>query len=178
VDVLAVLSGGHLGYTLTGHNMRSPDGRGEVYKTFIGKYNINSSELVDLSQGNFPNLIKTLEPQDKDRRLVERLHHANNELESAKNNLYEVMIKEFYLAMEDKEEAKKYEPLRHTLSHYGQIRPSTIKKLEENFELPYCIFDHSSPKNIEHLQIQAKKLMDIVMDYIRKELQKQKSSTP
>jgi hypothetical protein len=37
------------------------------------------------------------------------------------------MIKEFYLAMEDKEEAKKYEPLRHTLSHYGQIRPSTIK---------------------------------------------------
>jgi hypothetical protein len=183
VDVLAVLSGGHLGYTLTGHNMRSPDGRGKVYKTFIGKYNINSSELVDLSQGNFPNLIKTLEPQDKDRRLVERLHHANNELESAKNNLYEVMIKEFYLAMEDKEEAKKYEPLRHTLSHYGQIRPSTIKKLEENFEkeyfeLPYCIFDHSSPKNIEHLQIQAKELMDIAMDYIRKALQKQKSSTP
>jgi hypothetical protein len=127
VDVLAVLSGGHLGYTLTGHNMRSPDGRGKVYKTFIGKYNINSSELVDLSQGNFPNLIKTLEPQDKDRRLVERLHHANNGLEAAKNNLYEVMIKEFYLAMEDKEEAKKYEPLRHTLSHYGQIRPSTIK---------------------------------------------------
>ena len=70
------------------------------------------------------------------------------------------MIKEFYLAMEDKEEAKKYEPLRHTLSHYGQIRPSTIKKLEENFEkeyfeLPDCIFEHS-PKNIEHLQIQAK----------------------
>jgi hypothetical protein len=79
VDVLAVLSGGHLGYTLRGHNMHSPDGRGKVYETFIGKYNINSSELVDLSQGNFPNLLKTLEPQDKDRRLVERLHHANND---------------------------------------------------------------------------------------------------
>lgn len=79
MDVLAVLSGGHLGYTLRGHNMHSPDGRGKVYETFIGKYNINSSELVDLSQGNFPNLLKTLEPQDKDRRLVERLHHANND---------------------------------------------------------------------------------------------------
>lgn len=76
VDILAVLSGGHLGYFLTGHNMRSPDGRRKVLKTFIGKYDINSSDLVDLSQGNFPNLIKTVDPQDKDRRLVERLHYA------------------------------------------------------------------------------------------------------
>jgi hypothetical protein len=107
VDILAVLFGGYLGFTLRGHNMRSPDGRNTVSKTLRSRYNINSSELVDLSQGNYPRLIKTLELQGKDVRLVERLHHANNGLEAAKNNLNEVMIKEFYLVMEDKEEARK-----------------------------------------------------------------------
>lgn len=93
------------------------------------------------------------------------------------------MIKEFYLAMEDEEEeVKKYEPLRHVLSHQGQIKPNTIRKLEENFEkgyfeLPYCIFDHSSPKNIDHLRTQAIELRRIAMDYIRKELKKQKLSS-
>jgi hypothetical protein len=178
VDILAVLSGGYLGYTLRGHNMRNPDGRNTVSKTFVSSYNINSSELVDLSQGNFPKLIKTLEPQSRDLRLVERLNHANNGLEAAKNNLYEVMIKEFYLAMAEKAEARKYEPLRDVLSHHEQIKPDTMKKLEDKFgkgyfDLPYCKFDHSSTKNIEHLQIQAKDLMEIAMNYIRKELKKQ-----
>ena len=81
--------------------------------------------------------------------------------------------------MENTDEAKKYEPLRNALSHTGQLRADTIKELETNFgkgyfDLPYCIFDHSLPKNIEHLQIQVKDLRNIAMDNIRKELQKQK----
>jgi hypothetical protein len=139
--------------------MRSPDGRNTVSKILRSRYNINSSELVDLSQGNYPRLIKTLELQGKAVRLVERLHHANNGLEAAKNNLNEVMIKEFYLVMEDKEEARKYEPLRHVLSHYGQIRPDTLKQLKANFgedyfALPNDKFDHSSARNVERLEIQ------------------------
>ncbi len=97
------------------------------------------------------------------------------------------MIKEFYLAIKDSEDnssARKYEPLRNAMSHRGKLFNSTIQKLKENFgddyfDLPCGIFDHSSPRNIEHLRIQANELRNIAMDYIRKELAKQKKlSTP
>ena len=183
VDLLAVLSGGHLGFTLRGHNIRSPDGRNTVSKILRSRYNINSSELVNLSQGNYPRLINTLNLKGKERRLVERLNHANNGLEAAKNELSEVMIKEFYLAIADKWKARKYKPVRHVLSHHERLSLRTRKKLEHNFgkgyfDLPYGKFDHSSSKNIERLRTQANELRNKAMDYIRKELKKQKSSTP
>jgi ribosomal protein S17E len=182
VDLLAVLSGKHLGYTLSGRDIRITGGMKKMYAIFTHKYNINS-QPVDLSQGKFPKLIEALEPQGRDVRLLETLNHANNGLEAAENSLYEVMIKEFYLAMADKVEARKYGPLRDALSHHTQLKPKTIKKLKDNFgkgyfDLPNGKFDHSSAKNIEHLQIQATELMNIAIGYIRKELQKHKSSTP
>ena len=67
VDLLAVLSGGHLGFTLRGHNIRSPDGRNTVSKILRSRYNINSSEIVNLSQGNYPRLINTLSLKGKER---------------------------------------------------------------------------------------------------------------
>jgi hypothetical protein len=183
VDFLASHSGGDLSYTLSGSSIRPPVGRTKVSKTIIAKYGIDSSEILDLSQANFPNLIKTLKLKGDDRRLVDRLSHINNGLEAAKNGRSEVMIKEFYLAIEDKRKARKHKPLRNALSHRGRLQSWTRKKLEDNFgkgyfDLPNGIFDHSSPKNIEHLQIQANKLRNIAMDYIHKELQKQKLSTP
>ena len=64
-----------------------------------------------MSQGNYPRLINTLNLKGKEWRLVERLNHANNGLEAAKNELSEVMIKEFYLAIADKWKARKYKPV-------------------------------------------------------------------
>jgi hypothetical protein len=185
---LAVLSGEHLGCTLSGHNIRSPDGSKTVTSKFIFKYNINSSELnssklVDLSQGNFPKLITTFNLGGDDRRLEDRVSHANSGLEAYKNGLSEVAIKEFYLAREEKWKVKKFKYLRHALSHPGRLKRWTREGLEKYFgkgyfDLPYGKFDHSSAKNIEDLQIQATELMKIAIDYILKELQKQKSLTP
>jgi hypothetical protein len=183
VDSLAYHSGGDLSYHCDGSSIRPPVGMTKVSKEFIVKYDIDSPETIDLSQGNFANLIKTAMLKGDHRRLADRLSHINNGLEAAKGGRSEVMIKEFYLAIEDKWKARKHQPLRHALSHSGRLKPWTRKKLEKNFgkgyfELPNGIFDHSSPKNIKHLQIQANELRNIAMDYIRKELEKQKLSTP
>lgn len=183
VDQLALLSGGDLSYYPDGDSIRPPVGRTKVSRTFIAKYNIDSPETIDLSQGNFANLIETVKLKGDDRRLAHRLNHFNNGLEAAKNGRSEVMIKEFYLAIEDKWKARKYKFLRHALSHSGRLDSRTRKKLENNFgkgyfDMPNGILDHSSPKNIDHLRIQANELRNIDMDYLRKELKKQKLSTP
>jgi hypothetical protein len=183
VDSLAYHSGGEISYHCNGSSIHPPVGLTKVSKTLIVKYNIDSPETIDLSQGNFANLINTLKLKGDDRRLADRLSHINNGLEAAKTGRSEVMIKEFYLAIEDKWKARKYTPLRHAMNHIGRLKRGTRKKLKDNFgkgyfDMPDGIFDHSSPKNIEHLRIQANELRNIAMDYIRKELQKQKTSTP
>jgi hypothetical protein len=63
-------------------------------------------EIVDLSQGNFPNLIMTPELEREDQHLMDRLSHINYGLDAAKNGRSEVTIKEFYLAIEGIKEAK------------------------------------------------------------------------
>ncbi len=39
------------------------------------------------------------------------------------------MIKECYAAIGEKQEARKYEPLRDLLSHHEEMKPDTIKNL-------------------------------------------------
>lgn len=104
-----------------------------MQKELVCKYNIDPPEAADLSQGRVVQLIKTLEPQGKDERLVERLNHANNALEAEKAGLHEVMIKEYYLAIAENQQAGKYEPLRHVLSHHEELFDDTIIALENNF---------------------------------------------
>ena len=60
---------------------------------------------------------------------MERLHHVNNALQAEKDGRPPVMIKEHYLAIGEKQEARKYEPLRDILSHPEQMKPDTIKNL-------------------------------------------------
>jgi hypothetical protein len=185
VDILAWYSGGDLSYTFTGSNIRPPVGKTKkVTKEFIAKYGIDSPEIIDLSQGNFPNLIKTPNLTVDDQHLADRLSHINYGLYGARNRVSEIMIKEFYLAIEGIVEANKYRPLRNALSHRGKLYDDTIKELKDNFkdeeafDLPNGIFDHSSPKNIRNLETQANQLRNITMNYIRKELQKQKLPSP
>jgi hypothetical protein len=181
-DILAVKSAKHLGQNLTGFSrLPAPsrsgqEGRGIVQTGLVSKYDIDSPEPADLSQGRVVQLIKTPEPQGKDGRLVERLNHANNALEAEKAGLHEVMIEEYYLAIADKQEAGKYEPLRHVLSHHEQLKDDTIDDLENNFGQGYFVltrnktFDHSHPTNIEHLKTEAYALRNIALPYINQEL--------
>ncbi len=155
--------------------MQSPGGRTTVTSTTSSGYDKISAEPLDLSKGNVAKLITTLKPKGKDRRLADRISNANNGLEAYRNELYEVMIKEFYLAIADKAKARKYKPLRNVLSHHEGLKPWTRKKLEQNFgkgyfELPYGKFDHSSPKNKEDLKKEAMQIMKIALEYIRREL--------
>jgi hypothetical protein len=175
VDILAVLSGGHLSYFLRDHSIQSPGGRTRVTSTIRSAYDIISPQPLDLRRRNVARLITTLKPKGKDRRLSDRIGYANNGLEAYRNELYGVMIKEFYLAIADKPRARKYKPLRHALSHHERLEPWTRKKLEKNFgkgyfDLPYGKFDHSSPKNRENLQKEAIKIMEIALGYLRREL--------
>jgi len=184
VDILAVLSAKHLGYNLAGYRIYDPNrinkigsSGGKVGASVIIKYDNESPEPVDLSQGKIVQLIKTFKPVGKIRSLVDRLSHANDGLEAARNKLYEVMIRDFYLAIADKPEATKYEPLRNVLSHHEQIKLDTLKKLKDNFgedyfDLPDDKFDHRSSKNIKNLEIEANKLMKLAMEDIHRELQK------
>lgn len=180
-DILAVKSAKPLDQFITGYS-RLPDpsrsgqaGRGIVVKELICKYNIDPPEPAGLSQGRIVQLIKTLAPQGRDQRLVERLSHVNNALEAEKAGRHEVMIKEYYLAIADKSQARKYEPLRDVLSHHEQIKQDTIDALENNFGKGYFVltnkkFDHSHPTNIDHLRKEAYELRNITLPYINQEL--------
>jgi hypothetical protein len=123
-DILAALSAKHLRHNLEGYTRYDPDGSnkvgstGKILVSFTGRYNIESLNSVDLSQSKVVQLVKALKPEDKIHRLEERLNHINNGLEAAENELYEVMIKEFYLAIANQPIARRYDPLRHVLSHY------------------------------------------------------------
>lgn len=146
-----------------------------MQKELVCKYNIDPPEAADLSQGRVVQLIKTLKPQGKDERLVERLNHANNALEAEKAGLHEVMIKEYYLAIAENQQAGKYEPLRHVLSHHEELFDDTINALENNFGKGHFVltnkkFDHYHPTNIEHLKTEAYALRNIALPYIDQEL--------
>jgi hypothetical protein len=52
VDILAISTGKHLGYIRRGgQTTHKSDDKNKASKTFIGKYNIDSGKLLDLSKG-------------------------------------------------------------------------------------------------------------------------------
>jgi hypothetical protein len=94
-----------------------------------------------------------------------------------------LMIREFYLVIEEEVEAKrlpqgeKYKFLRHAVSHAGVLRNNTIKGLthpkyfpQGYFDLPNNRFDHYSSKNRKNVKKEAKKLMRIALRHLRQQL--------
>jgi hypothetical protein len=128
VDVLAVYSGRHLGYILTGGQTIQKaattttaaafDRRGKVMERVTGKYDKDSGKPLNLSKGNIVQAINTHNPPNKDLTFLQSLSYANEGLGAHSNELYQVMIKQFHLALGDRQEAKKYDCLRHVLSHH------------------------------------------------------------
>jgi hypothetical protein len=82
VDLLAALYGKYLGYILTGHVVINPvDGSRTVRSSATIKYHpLPPVESADLSQGNFPTLIRTVRKNNKVLHLAYKLDYANKGL--------------------------------------------------------------------------------------------------
>jgi len=187
VDILAVISTIPLGFTFTSVEMYRPDGKKRI-TSFTAKYEkFVSGKPLELSKGNIPKLINTLNLQGKDQQLVDGLASASAGLKAYRNGMYEVMIRDFYLVIEKEVDDRKfprgikYKYLRHALSHSGRLRDSTKKGLLKHFKQGYfdfttnCEFDHSSPKNRRNVMKEAMKLRKIALAYMRRQLPKQRS---
>jgi hypothetical protein len=181
VDVLAVYSGRHLGYFLTGGQTTqkatasATDRRGKVSKTFIAKYDKESGKPLDLSKGNIVQAINTRNPPDRDLTFLESLSYANEGLGAHANDLYRVMIKQFHLALGSRPEAKKYDCLRAVLSHH-KLTPETKQCVEDRFPgmfewTRYNTLDYSSDKTKQSLSKIAWDIMKEALDYIRGQLE-------
>jgi len=167
-DLLALECGKHLRYQLSGYTKINPHGKQTVGKTVTMDAILIVGKPIDLSKGILASLIKN----NSD--LTQRLHHANQGLEAAKNKLYEIMIKEFYLVIDGvfPQNSTKFMSLRDVLSHHGQLRQETIQRLNQDFGTGYFEFtskngfDHNSPNNIAKLKVESRALMEIAMRYL------------
>lgn len=180
VDVLAVYSGRHLGYFLTGGETSqkatapATDRRGKVSKTFIAKYDKDSGKPLDLSKGNIVQAINTRDPPNRDLTFLQSLSYANEGLGAHANDLYQVMIKQFHLALGSRQQAKKYDCLRDVLSHH-QLSDDTRKCVECDFPgmfdwTSYNTLDYSSEKTKQSLRKIAWDIMKEALCHIRDQL--------
>jgi len=110
-----------------------------------------------------------------------QFHHASLGLRAEHVELYDVMVRELYQVIElDKStlpnECATYEPMRHALSHPGELQANTKRALENNFGKDHFEFtkgdqlDPTSPKNKDHLRTIANDLKRIVIDHLNKKL--------
>jgi hypothetical protein len=176
VDILAVSCGGHLGYTLSGQQISTPDGRNTLRKRFRVRYDIISWKPVDLSKGNITKAIKTREPKGRDLTFVQSLGYANEGLGAYSNELYQVMIKQFHLALGDRPEARKYDSIRDAVSHHQELESrGTKQRVENDFPGKFVwttndTLDYSSDKTKQSLREIALEIMNIALQHIRKSL--------
>ena len=82
-------------------------------------FDIISSKPVDLKKPRIIQAIKTDDPKQKVLTFVQSLGYANEGLGARTNELYQVMIKQFHLALGDRSEARKYDSLRCPKSSSG-----------------------------------------------------------
>lgn len=107
---------------------------------------------------------------------MQSLGYANEGLGAHTNNLYQVMIKQFYLALGNRPEARKYDHLRDVLSHYEELAMEGTRQCVENdfpgkFEwTSNNTLDYSSDKTIQSLRDVAMEIMHTALEHIRKEL--------
>jgi hypothetical protein len=185
VDVLAVYSGRHLGYFLTGGQTTqkatattttaASDRSGKIIKTGIGRYDKDSGKPLDLCKGNIVQAINTRNPPNRDLTFLQSLSYANEGLGAHANVLYQVMIKQFYLALGDRQDARKYDCLRDVLSHH-QLSYKTKQCVEDHFLgrfdwTSYNTLDYSSEKTKESLRKIAWDIMEEALGHIRDQLQ-------
>lgn len=177
VDILAVSCGGHLGFILSGHEISTPNsGKNKVEKSLVFSYDIISSKPVDLKKPRLIQAIKTDDPKQRVLTFVQSLAYANEGLGARTNELYQVMIKQFHLALGDRSEARKYDSLRDALSHHQELKTlGTRQRVEKYFpgEFEWTsndTLDYSSYKTRESLRRRAFETMNLALEHIRKGL--------
>ncbi len=177
VDILAVMSGGHLGYTLTGQEMSGPDRR-TVTSSVTCKFDIEPAESLDLNKPNILQAIKTREPRDRQLTFVDRLGYANEGLGAFTHDLYSVMIKQFHLSLGSRQEARKYDSIRDAVSHHEKL-DSKWKKTRESVEKEFPgkfdwtnndTLDYRSDKTRRSLKEIALQMRELAIGFIREEL--------
>lgn len=112
----------------------------------------------------------------RDLTFVQSLGYANEGLGARTNELYQVMIKQFHLALGDRSEARKYDSLRDALSHHQELKTQgTRQRVENDFpgEFEWTTndtLDYSSDKTRESLRRRALEIMNLALEHIRKGL--------
>jgi hypothetical protein len=185
VDILGVLSETPLGYTLAGFRMHSPNSSQSgtrIRKIGIGKYQkFGFGKPADLSKGNLRRLIERPTLMGNDQHLVDALGSANAGLKAYEHEMYEVMVRDFYLVIEKEVNngklnlGAKYKYLRDALSHSGRLRK--IQKMDWWTQITFhkiILISHptmnlttASPKNRQHVRDKAIKLKDITINYLK-----------
>lgn len=152
-----------------------PEKMYRVSRDLILRWNILKDLKIDLKEDKIASSIKNDLPRNL------QFHHASLGLRAEHLELYDVMVRELYQVIElDKSvfpnECAKYEPVRHAISHPGELQANTRQALENNFGKDYFKFtkrnqlDPTSSKNKDHLRTVANDLKRIVINHLSKKL--------
>lgn len=154
-----------------------PDGRGKLLeKSYEFSYDINSGP-VDLGKNSITQAIRTRKPEGRELTLEQSRGYVNEGLGAYTNRLWQVMIKQFHLALGDKQEARKYDHIRNALSHNQELSSSKRTKTKEcvDKDFPGCFdwtsrntLDYSSDKTIQSLRKIAIDMMNEALEDVRK----------
>ena len=144
VDILAVLSTTPLEYTLTGFEMFRPEGGNAIRSSLPIRYlKFGMGRATDLSKGNYRKLLQTpnqLKGNDQD--LAHAVSSANAGLKAEGYEMYEVMVRDYYLVIEKAvkngklNQGAKYKCLRDALSHSGKLQNDTKDGLTDTNNFP------------------------------------------
>ncbi|NOJ28521.1 MAG: hypothetical protein DA330_10980 [Nitrososphaera sp.] len=94
-DLIAVYNGIFLRHTLKGCSRINPDQSRTVTVSLSASFLTRLDIPLDLTKNELPSLIKHGKTKSSTE-LAERLHHANQGFEAQNNELYEIMIREFF----------------------------------------------------------------------------------
>ena len=127
--------------------------------------------------------VKELNFDMKDKEIINLLHdatmtkiyhHIAKGIESYYQNDHAESIRHFYQVVEhfpSKFPAlKKYRPLRHVLSHFGNLKSHTVTTLNKEFGINYFTltstnsFDYTSPSNLKNLKKEAECMFNTIVN--------------
>lgn len=169
-DIISVKRERFVSYYTIGWSMIRPDKTRRVTRELILRNNILKELEINLKEDKIASSIKHDLPRNQ------QFHHVSLGLRALEFELYDIAIREFYQVIEadnnDLPDLAKYKPLRHALSHPGELQEDTRRDLQEKFGNDYFElttrnqFDPASPKNRTHLKTEADNLRKIVLNHL------------